>query len=146
MKNIEYNHVLGAFKDFFNRHLQVNQVVDAQTWDFQAVENKYPAVILVPTLSNIYQGELQLNFEIYFVDILLADNSNGRDVYNDTLEIVKDFVSYFTNNPMFRWSLTEDCTVEPLWERFDDICAGWVLSCNVRVPYGKGTCEIPLSE
>jgi hypothetical protein len=144
MKNIQYNDIISAFKTFCDNHLQINQCVDAQTWDLESVENIFPSVIIVPTTSSVMQGTIQLSFEIFFVDILIADNSNGCDIYNDQLEICKDFIAFFTDNPDLDWTLSQDLSIQPIWEKFDDIVAGWVLSCNVEIPYGKGICEIPM--
>lgn len=145
MDRIQYNDIIAAFKKFCDEHYQIAQFVDVKEADFQAVENVYPSVVCTPMPSTIGAGRLTLQFAIIFADILIADNSNGRDVYSDTLETLKDFVAYFTGNPDLDWSLDDDLTIEPFFERFDDILAGWILQAGVTVPFGHGVCDIPIS-
>ena len=85
-----------------------------------------------------------MQFAVIFADILIADNSNARDVYNDTLETAKDFVAYFTNNPDLDWTLADDLPIEPFFEKFDDTLAGWILTASVTLPYSHGVCDIPM--
>lgn len=146
MNRISYNEIIQAFQEFCTKHYQIAQFVDMQESDFQTLENKYPTVICVPAPSTIAQGLLSLQFVVVFADILIADNSNGRDVYSDMLEVAKDFVAYFTNNPDYSWSLDDNLTIEPFYEKYDDILAGWVLQASVSIPFGKGVCDIPMEE
>lgn len=144
MERVEYNHIIAAFKKFCDEHYQIAQFVDVKEADFQAVENVYPSVVCVPMPSQISAGRVVLQFALVFCDILIADNSNARDIYNDQLEIVKDFVAYFTNNPELDWSLDEELTIEPFIERMDDSLCGWVLQASVTVPFDRGVCDIPI--
>lgn len=144
MNRIGYNDIIKAFRDFCDKHYQVAQFVDLQEADFQSVENKYPSVICTPIPSTFGAGQLTLQFAVIFADILIADNSNARDVYNDTLETAKDFVAYFTNNPELDWTLADDLPIEPFFEKFDDTLAGWILTASVTLPYSHGVCDIPM--
>lgn len=141
-----YTDILREIRSFFERHLLVNSFVDGQIYDFQAKENVYSAVVLVPTPSTIENTQLNLAFDLYFVDRIVEDGSNTRDVYNDELQIAQDFVSYFSNRNG-KWNLAPDnITIEPFEQKFDDIVAGWRLSVSVLLPFFKNVCEIPLND
>ena len=145
-KNITYTDVLEEIRDFFDRHQLVNSYVDGQLYDFQAKENIYSAVVLVPTTSNIMNTQLNLSFDLYFVDRIVEDGTNTKDVYNDELQIALDFISYFSNRNA-KWNLQPDSiSLEPFEQKFDDIVAGWRLSVSVLIPFRKNVCEIPLSD
>jgi PKD repeat protein len=145
-KNITYTDVLEEIRDFFDRHQLVNSYVDGQLYDFQAKENIYSAVVLVPTTSNIMNTQLNLSFDLYFVDRIVEDGTNTKDVYNDELQIVLDFISYFSNRNG-KWNLQPDSiSLEPFEQKFDDIVAGWRLSVSVLIPFRKNVCEIPLND
>jgi len=145
MNRITYNDIIKAFRDFCDKHYQVAQFVDVEQAEFQPMDSKFPSVVVTPMPSTIGNGSVTLQFAVIFADILIADNSNGRDVYSDTLEILKDFVAWFTNNPDLDWSLTRELSIEPFFEKFDDILAGWILSASVEVPFDHNVCDIPVA-
>lgn len=133
-------------REFFNRHLMVNSFIASQTYDFQAKDNIYSAVVFVPTISTIQGRQLNLGFDIYFVDRITEDGSNTADVYNDELTIAMDFVAYFSGRND-KWNLQDgNITIEPFEQKFDDILAGWCLSVSVLLPFYKNVCDIPLND
>lgn len=147
---LTYNYidVLTEIRQFFHRHKMVNSFVDNQVYDFASKENIYSAVVLVPTTSSII-GEvgtqLNLSFDLYFIDRLTENNDNAKDVYNDELDIALDFVAYFSNRNG-KWNISADSvSLEPFEQKFsDDLTGGWRLSCSVMLPYRKNVCDIPL--
>lgn len=146
MINATYTDILSEIREFFTRHQLVNTFVDGQPYDFQAKENVYSAVILIPSISTIQNSQLQLSLELFFVDRITEDGGNIRNVYNDELQIAQDFVSYFTNRPN-RWNLSpENINLEPFEQKFDDILAGWQLSVSVTLPFYRNICEIPFGD
>lgn len=140
----QYRDIVNAFKNFLTQHRNVQKVIDSQNYDFQAQENEYPAVVIVPGTSTTNIGAVQMQFSIFFCDVLLADKVNCRDIYNDMLETAKDFISYFTGDPDTSWGLLPDCTLIPFEEKLDDFLSGWQLDCTVELPFRHGICDIPL--
>lgn len=146
MINVTYTDILAEIREFFAQHLLVNSFIDGQLYDFQAKDNVYSAVVLVPTPSQIQNTQLNLALDLYFVDRINEDGSNTRDVYNDELQIVQDFIAYFSNR-RDTWNLDpENINIEPFEQRFADILAGWRLSVSVLLPFYKNVCDIPLDE
>lgn len=146
MINATYTDILAEIREFFAQHLLVNSFIDGQLYDFQAKENVYSAVVLVPTTSQIQNTQLNLALDLYFVDRINEDGSNTRDVYNDELQIVQDFIAYFSNRSN-KWNLDpENINIEPFEQRFADILGGWRLSVSVLLPFYKNVCDIPLDE
>lgn len=146
MINANYNDIINEMDEFFNRHQLVNSFISGQLYDFQAKENIYSAVVLVPTISTIQNSQLNLSFDLYFVDRIVEDGTNTKDVYNDELQIAQDFVSYFSNRPN-KWNLQPDnINIEPFEQKFDDILGGWRLSVSVLLPFYRNVCEIPLND
>ncbi len=142
--DVQYRDIINTFKTFLSQHRNVQQVIDSQNYDFQAKENTYPAVVIVPGISTTTSATVNLQFSLFFCDVLIADKSNCRDVYNDMLEVAKDFIAYFTGDPDTSWGLTEDCTLTPFEEQLDDFVAGWQLDCTVEIRFSHGICDLPL--
>lgn len=142
---ITYNNIVSAIKDFFDRHLQVKQFLCLDNYDEEALENVYVTALLVPQQSAINGSQMTLNFNLFIVDLLNSDGSNKKDVYSDTLEIIRDFVAYFTGSPCTDFTIGESTTVSPINEKFvDDIVCGWVLTFGVDIPFSLDSCNIPL--
>mgnify|MGYP003413262451 FL=1 len=142
---ITYNNIVSAIKDFFDRHLQVKQFLCLDNYDEEALENVYVTALLVPQQSAINGSQMTLNFNLFVVDLLNSDGSNKKDVYSDTLEIIRDFVAYFTGSLCTDFTIGESTTVSPINEKFvDDIVCGWVLTFGVDIPFSLDSCNIPL--
>lgn len=142
---ITYNNIVSAIKDFFDRHLQVKQFLCLDNYDEEALENVYVTALLVPQQSTINGSQMTLNFNLFIVDLLNSDGSNKKDVYSDTLEIIRDFIAYFTGSPCIDFTIGESTTVSPINEKFvDDIVCGWVLTFGVDLQFSLDSCNIPL--
>ena len=140
-----YNSIVRDIKDFFDRHLQVNQFLHLTQWDEEAKENVYTTALLVPQQSNINNTQIDLVFNLFIVDLLNSDRSNQRDVFDDTLSIVQDFVAYFSDNNCIDWNIENNATVQPITEKpFDDVLSGWMLTFTVNIPFSKSICDLPL--
>ena len=143
MNYIHYTDIVKDIQAFFNNHIQVNQFLNISEADFNANKNVFPAVILVPQPSTFYRNQLNLSFNLVVCDILTESRDNTKDVYSDTLDIIRDFLAEFTDNPELDWGIDENETITPFEEKYDDILAGWVLNFNVLVPISLNQCEVP---
>lgn len=142
---VTYNSIVRDIRDFFNNHRQVHQFLHITQWDEEAKENVYVTAMLVPQQSNINNTQIDLNFNLFVIDLLNSDRSNQRDVFDDTLGIIQDFISYFSDDPCTDWDITPTMTVQPVTEKFvDDIISGWVLNFTVTIPFSRSVCDIPL--
>lgn len=143
MTYIHYTDIVKDIKTFFDNHIAVNQFLNISEADFNANKNVFPAVILVPQPSTFYRNQLNLSFNLVVCDILTESRDNTKDVYSDTLDIIRDFLAEFTDNPELDWGIAENETVTPFEEKYDDILAGWVLNFNILVPISLNQCEVP---
>ena len=143
MTYIHYTDIIKDIKTFFDNHISVNQFLNISEADFNANKNVFPAVILVPQPSTFYRNQLNLSFNLVVCDILTESRDNTKDVYSDTLDIIRDFLAEFTDNPELDWGIDENETVTPFEEKYDDILAGWVLNFNILVPISLNQCEVP---
>lgn len=142
---VTYNSIVRDIRNFFQHHLQVHQFLHLTQWDEESRENLYVTALLVPQQSNINNTQIDLNFNLFIVDLLNSDRSNQRDVFDDTLSIVQDFVAYFSDNGCIDWDMNQNATVQPITEKpFDDVLSGWVLNFTVSIPFSKSVCDLPL--
>lgn len=140
------NTIIDAFDTFCSDHLQINTFYSDQTWNFQTANNIYPAVILIPSPSSIADGMITYVFTLFVIDRLNKDRSNLNDVLSDTSLIMADIVSEFNDNyDTYDFQLSEgDVGMEPLFEVFDDVVAGWVSSSlSIETRFSRNDCIIP---
>lgn len=143
------NNIIKSFEDFSTAHLQVNTFFSGQVWNFQSYTNKYTAVILLPVPSAIQKGQLSLTFNLFVIDQLNKDRTNKDEVLSDTLQILQDYISEFSDNEEvngFTLNDEESISIEPFEEELDDVVAGWVATIMIKVPYSGSTCIIPKAE
>ena len=128
---------------------------------------------LNPTTVVTGESQLTYNFQIFIMDMVTEkDNwtlnnasanfpklvktlSNEQDVFNETLQIVTDFIGLLrhssrqslegVNDINFPLYFTQDqFTIEPFSERFDNLCCGWVFNIGILVQNDFQTCDIPV--
>jgi hypothetical protein len=142
----QYREIVNAFKDFSNKHRMVAEFRHDPTFEDQSYKNKYLAIWVVPDTTSGDAGSVNISFRIFFVDILQASRDNSIDVFTDTLEVAKDFISFFTDNEDYEWTLNTDFTLTPLDEFIDDRLGGWELDCTIITRFGHGICDLPMNE
>tara|TARA_R100001369_G_scaffold47847_1_gene74362 strand:+ start:410 stop:934 length:525 start_codon:yes stop_codon:yes gene_type:complete len=143
---------------------------------------KFPLLHINPTNVSTGDSQLTYNFQIFIMDSTteranwttnrsdIIDGSlpgqsfqklyktltNEQDVYNETLQIVTDFIGMLrhstrqslkgVNDINFPLYFTQDqFTIEPFQERFDNLLCGWVFNIGVLVQNDFQTCDIPVS-
>jgi hypothetical protein len=68
---------------------------------------------------------------------------NEDEVLNDTLYIMRDFISKFTNDPAKDYTLQDAVSATRFVEARDDKVAGWQASANFDFEYPHNSCEVP---
>ena len=68
---------------------------------------------------------------------------NEDEVLNDTLYIMRDFISKFTNDPAKDYTLQDSVSATRFVEARDDKVAGWQASANFDFEYPHNSCEVP---
>jgi len=142
-----FNEIVTAFETFSDEHQQINTFYSGQTWNFQTQTNLYPAVIMLPESSSIEKGSINLSFNLFVADILNSDRTNLDEIYSDTLQILADFVSYFDDayedSEIEFFLNSENISIHPFEEKFDDVVAGWMAKIEINMPYSGNICVIP---
>jgi methionine synthase II (cobalamin-independent) len=141
------NKIIDDIELFCSNHLQINSFYCGQTWNFQSKTNIYPAIILIPSPSTIYDGKIVYNFQLYAIDRMNKDKSNLNEILSDMALVIADVVAEF-NDPeydTYDYFIDDDIiNIEPLEEELDDIVAGWVATnFNLSVPYSLNYCNTP---
>ena len=182
VKNKTYNNVINTLLRLAEYHEQISSTSVGDIFDINLEKmQKFPLLHINPTSVTTGDSQLTYNFQIFIMDMVTEkDNwttnrskieapsknefsklvktlSNEQDVFNDTLQIVTDFIGLLRhssrqslgpeagdiNEPLY---FTQDqFTIEPFSERFDNLCCGWVFNIGVLVQNDFQTCNIPVT-
>ena len=174
VKNKTYNNVVNTLLRLGEYHEQIETTSVGDIWQVDLEKNtKFPLMHVNPTTVVTGESQLTYNFQIFIMDMVTEkDNwtlnnasanfpklvktlSNEQDVFNETLQIVTDFIGLLRhssrqslegvndiNEPLY---FTQDqFTIEPFQERFDNLCCGYVFNIGILVQNDFQTCDIPV--
>tara|TARA_R110001583_G_scaffold26901_2_gene96657 strand:+ start:944 stop:1492 length:549 start_codon:yes stop_codon:yes gene_type:complete len=174
VKNKTYNNVINTLLRLGEYHEQIETTSVGDIWQVDLEKNtKFPLLHINPTTIVTGESQLSYNFQIFIMDMVTEkDNwtlnnasanfpklvktlSNEQDVFNETLQIVTDFIGLLrhssrqslegVNDINFPLYFTQDqFTIEPFSERFDNLCCGWVFNIGILVQNDFQTCDIPV--
>ena len=156
-------------------HNQIHTTSVGDIWEIDLEKRtKFPLLHINPTSVTTGDSTLNYNFQVFIMDMvdekaewtmnrtgldfekLYKTLSNEQDVFNETLQIVTDFIGMLRhskqqsetevgdiNAPVY---FTDDqFNIEPFQERFDNLCCGWVFNLGILVHNDFQTCNIPVS-
>ena len=181
VNNKTYNNVVNTLLRLGEYHRQISTTSVGDIYDINLEKmQKFPLLHINPTNVSTGDSQLTYNFQIFIMDMvtekadwttnrdqivtptvdefakLVKTLSNEQDVFNETLQIVTDFIGMLRhssrqsllgvndiNAPLY---FTQDqFTIEPFQERFDNLCCGWVFNIGVLVQNDFQTCDIPVN-
>ena len=181
VNNKTYNNVVNTLLRLGEYHRQIKSTSVGDVFDINLEKmQKFPLLHINPTNVSTGDSQLTYNFQIFIMDMvterenwttnrseildratddftkLVKTLSNEQDVFNETLQIVTDFIGMLRhsarqslegvndiNEPIY---FTQDqFTIEPFSERFDNLCCGWVFNIGVLVQNDFQTCDIPVT-
>jgi hypothetical protein len=100
------NRIIKDIKEFVESHPQINTFFSGPAPDFNSLTNLYPAVILIPAQSTIYDGKITYYFSLFAVDRLNSDKfikaknftAAFKDLKNLIPKLTKEFAKYTVKN------------------------------------------------
>jgi hypothetical protein len=176
VKNKTYNNVVNTLLRLGEYHDQIHTTSVGDIWEVDLEKNtKFPLLHINPTTVVTGESQLTYNFQIFIMDMVTEkDNwtlnntsanfpklvktlSNEQDVFNETLQIVTDFIGMLRHSSRqslegvddinFPLYFTQDqFTIEPFQERFDNLCCGYVFNIGILVQNDFQTCDIPVTQ
>ena len=142
---ITYNNIINSFKSFCENHKQLNDFYSGQVYDFQARENIYPNMLIIPNTCNIENGRFLYTFNIFITDLLIQDLRNKDEILSDCSSICGDIYSEFSDNyDNYGFTIDGNITKDTINEEIIDNVCGWVMTINIQVPFSSSDCSLPV--
>ena len=150
------NNLYDTIKCVGEGHHQIQAVTTGDIWDIDLSKNTLFPLLHINLINvNASKGQLQYNFQLVVADIVEPNESeNEQEVLSDTLSIMTDIISIFRNGETLyfynaehgeeaRYWTTDDFTLEPFTERFDNTLSGFTLTLPIVIEFPYDTCNIP---
>lgn len=144
--SVSYIKLLQKIKTFCDAHYQIKRYgfdFEEQIGDFEAVENLFPFVYIVPISKVVGENTNTFTVRIYCADQIMQSRNNVNTIVSDTDLILNDIYRYFKDGSDVDVDVLNDPTITPINNAFLDKCAGSVMDLQVEVA-SYGLCEIPL--
>ena len=138
--------IVNKIKDIVTSNPLYNSTGDGNIWEVDGNINiKYPLIWLDyetnPHIIN--NGSVTINMDIWFVDLVFADESNELQIKSDTLESAVDFVKFLKQNTDSLNFYIKDGNWNALSfsEKWNDKVSGCKLSIQITSKGAGSTCN-----
>lgn len=140
------------YKDLVNRiltisldHLAVNFSAYGETFDIINDRScRYPIIFLQPQPTTVSEKELNYTFNMFYLDQLEKDKSNGLDVFSEGHSVLVDIIFKLNEEPGIKFIF--DSTIEPIAENYDQSLRGWVCAITINDFIDLDVCLSPFGE
>jgi len=147
---ITYNGIISYFKEFADKHLQINSFTQgsADKIDLKKI-NDYPVLHIDITGTSIQEKTIVFSVDVYIITASQSDDEIERvDALSSTLMIMQDLRAEFYEGKyivpkllLLRGSEELDCN--PIEESFNNRVYGWSTSMSVTGINEATRCSIP---
>lgn len=137
--------IINIFEDFANDHLVINSF-ECNPINFNFADNRdYPLMFVEIGDSTPTPGNIDINMNVYFLDIMKRDKSDYTQVLSNTLKMCLDFYSIFNNNETDYGVLFKDeARATPWLFQSEDNAIGHRMSIVVQCIFDVNESNVPI--
>jgi hypothetical protein len=85
---------------------------------------------------------MTVDFQMFFIDRLVADLENEREVQSQMLSIAQDIIAQL-RFPGFDFTVTNSSDINFVTDSSPDMLAGVTARVLIDVPYAADRCQVP---
>jgi hypothetical protein len=138
------NQIFNIIEDYAATHNQINTTIFGAASEID--NSDVDGVLLWYDVSGGTVDNTMFNytFDLYFLDILNPDNSNLKDVLNDTHLIALDMAALIDGySGTIEFDLPQNLTINPVEHKYTSDYAGHSLTFTIQAPTQWDTCQVP---
>lgn len=121
-------------------HPLVNDVHYGIYHSSQCENIRYGAIILTPDPIDTTMNTIHYNFNLMYVDRLVADESNELEIQSCGIDIIREIVSVLANHESMLLDYEDNISINVFSRQFADNVAGTVTSIRITAPSNLGEC------
>ncbi|HWY35520.1 MAG TPA: DUF2793 domain-containing protein [Nitrosopumilaceae archaeon] len=107
------------------------------------VRPTYPMLWVEPSNSKLRRDSIVISHKLHFLDLVEKDGSNRIDIMSDTLRSAQEVKAFIFKDFFYDIFPTDESTLTPIWETYDDSLGGYVLDLDLQVDWLADVCSIP---
>ncbi|WP_449439644.1 hypothetical protein [Pedobacter steynii] len=131
------------FTDYFESHKQVNAVYTLDVKGFIGKRDKEYLCANVNYIDSSISGNIHnYNFQITISDLLIPTKENEIDIYDSTLLVAEDFLTFLQFNPA--WTFPKNAVITNFTDSDGDRIAGVTFRVTVQVIRAQNPCSAPI--
>jgi len=144
-----YNTVIDVIDNYFAQpHLQIRRFKDGfvdEIGTFLTESELFPVMFInLVDVTQTQNSSSEYRLRVYFIDLLLNDDDNQRDVLSDQYQTARDFINWLRQDTLAdTLYLMNTPIVSPIKSNFMDYTAGVVGDFVLEVDTEMSECAIP---
>ena len=146
---LTYNQIIKVLNDFATNHYQINQFGNGDLWEVvehnQTKDFNYPLLWVQDQPNSTTNGEIEMTFRCFFINLVQKDESNENEVKSDMQQCCLDLLAYWKKQTDYRLvSVDVNTTLTSFTERFNDELTGWWIDIKLTQQFKYDKCAIPM--
>lgn len=105
-------------------------------------EVRYPLFTFDTTTARLAVGSMAVDFQMFFIDRLVADLENEREAQSQMLSIAADIIAQL-RYPGFDFTVSNSSDITFVTDSSPDMLAGVTARVLIDVPYAADRCQVP---
>jgi hypothetical protein len=112
----------------------------------QSGATKYACMMLQLTGVRFQRGQTRVDFSLYFMDQVLAEETNELPVLSDMTQVAQDVLAWMRDPSYQDWVVSDESTGQYFTERFESMVAGLRVDVAVIFEDPGDRCAVPEKE
>ena len=146
---LTYNQIIKTLNDFATSHYQINEFGNGDLWEViqhdQQKDFNYPLLWVQDQPNTTTQGEIEMVFRCFFINLVQKDESNENEVKSDMQQCCLDLLAFWKKQTDYRTvSIDVNTSLTSFTERFNDELTGWWIDIKISQQFNYDKCSIPM--
>ena len=137
------NQLIDKIQALGNAHEMIATTFNGPVMDRLALGDvTYPLMTFDTNTARIVGSDASYDFQMFFIDRLVADSENEREVQSDQMSILQDIIAQL-RYPGWDWTVDGTANVQMITDSTPDLLAGVAATITITLPYQSDRCQVP---
>lgn len=137
------NQLIDKIQALGNAHEMIATTFNGPVMDRLALGDvTYPLMTFDVNTARIVGSDASYDFQMFFIDRLVIDSENEREVQSDQMSILQDIIAQL-RYPGWDWTVDGTANVQMITDSTPDLLAGVAATITITLPYQSDRCQVP---
>lgn len=141
--------VVNRILDLGRSHAMLKSVYLGDPWELESQQSgatKYACLLVQLTGVRFRPGATRVDFAFYYMDQVLAEESNELAVLSDMTQVAQDIYAWMRDPVYNDWTVSDENTGQYFTENFESMVAGIRVDMAVIFDDEGDRCAVPTNE